>query len=282
MAPEEEWPFALRTLDLDGQQIHYLDEGTGPTMLFVHAGTWSFVWRELIVRLRHRFRCVTLDFPGHGLSEPGPNAQVSLESHARTLDEVCEALDLRDVTLVLHDLGGVVGLQWALRHPDQVRGIIAVNTFAWPPDKLGLRGMLRLMGSTPMRELDALTNVFFRMTATRFGVGAHLSKEGRRAFLGGFRRRGARRAFHWLLRDVRRSKQLFVEVERGLATELRDRPLLTIFSKGNDPFGFQARLRAINPEAHEVVLPGMNHFPMCSEPDTMADAVTTWHATNVA
>lgn len=117
--PEAEWPFALRALDLDDQRIHYLDEGAGPTLLFVHAGTWSFVWREAIVRLRHRFRCVTLDFPGHGLSAPGPNAQVSLASHARTLDQVCEALDLREVTLVLHDLGGVVGLQWALRHPDQ-------------------------------------------------------------------------------------------------------------------------------------------------------------------
>lgn len=142
--------------------------------------------------------------------------------------------------------------------------------------------MLRLMGSAPMRELDALTNVFFRMAATRFGVGVHLSKEGRRAFLGGFRRRGARRALHQLMRDVRHSKPLFAEVERGLATELRDRPLLTIFSKGNDPFGFQAGLRLINPEAHELVAPGMNHFPMCSDPDTVADAVMTWYATNVA
>lgn len=280
--PEEEWPFALRRLDLGDQQIHYIDEGSGPTLLFVHAGMWSFVWRETIIRLRDRFRCVTLDFPGHGLSELGPNAKVSLESHARILDRVCAALELDDVTLVLHDLGGVVGLQWAVRHSNRVRAIVATNTFAWSPDRLALRGMLRFMGSWPIREFSTLTNMLPRLTATGFGVGAHLSQDGRRAFLGGFRRRGARRAFHRLMRDVGRSKQIYAEVEHGLLNELHDRPMLTIFQKRNDPFRFQARFRAINPKAQEVVLPGMNHFPMCDDPDAFADAVSRWYANRVA
>ena len=280
--PEKEWPFALRCLDLDGEQIHYVDEGTGPTLLFVHAGMWSFVWRETIIRLRGRFRCVMLDLPGHGLSELGSNTIVSLQGHARILGQVCAALDLDDVTLVLHDLGGVVGLHWAVNHPDRVRAIVATNTFAWPPDRLALRGMLRLMGSLPVREFSTLTNILPRMTATRFGVGVHLSKASRRAFLGGFKRRSARRAVHLLFRDARRSTQLYAEVEQGLLTELRDKPMLTVFAKRNDQFGFQARFRALATSA------GYAHMGKWFMPGRTTSwalgliAITIWHQEKVA
>ena len=162
---------------------------------------------------------------------------------------------------------------------------MAVNTFAWPPDRAGLRLMLRLVGSTPLREIDAWTNFLPRLT-TRFGVGRHASEAGRRAFLGGFQRRSARRSarrsFHRLMRDVRRATPLFAEVEHGLRTELHDRPLLTVFAEGNDPFGFQARFGSPVAEVQEVVVPGRNHFPMCEDPDAFADAVSLWYANHVA
>ena len=110
--PQEEWPFALRSLDLNGRPIHYVDEGHGPVLLFVHAGMWSFVWRDAIVRLRGRFRCVTLDFPSHGLTDAIPDSPVSLRAHAETLNRFCDALGLDDVTFVLHDLGG-----WSASRP---------------------------------------------------------------------------------------------------------------------------------------------------------------------
>ncbi len=183
---------------------------------------------------------------------------------------------------MLHDLGGVVGLKAALDHPERARALVAVNTFAWPPDQFGLRLMLRIMGSAPLREIDAWTNFLPRMSATRFGVGRRASKAGRRAFLGGFHRRSPRRSFHRLMQDVRRATPLFAEVEHGLRTELRDRPLLTVFAAGNDPFGFQARFGSLVAEVQEVVVPGRSHFPMCDDPDAFADAVSLWYASHVA
>jgi pimeloyl-ACP methyl ester carboxylesterase len=66
--PWSAFPFQSRFRDIDGKRIHYLDEGSGPALLFVSAGQWSFMFRDVIMRLRGKFRCLALDFPGSGLS----------------------------------------------------------------------------------------------------------------------------------------------------------------------------------------------------------------------
>jgi hypothetical protein len=64
----EEFPFNNNAIEIDGNLIHYVDEGTGPTLLFIHAGpVWSFISRDVIEELRHNYRCIALDFPGSGL-----------------------------------------------------------------------------------------------------------------------------------------------------------------------------------------------------------------------
>jgi haloalkane dehalogenase len=116
--PFEEFPFASRFVEMDGHRIHYVDEGSGPVLLFVNAGLWSFVWRDVIVRLRDRFRCVALDFPGAGLSAAAEGYRSGLDASSRILEAFVRELDLRELTLVLHDLGGPVGLASAARIPE--------------------------------------------------------------------------------------------------------------------------------------------------------------------
>jgi haloalkane dehalogenase len=62
--PRSAFPFQIRFSDVGGTRIHYVDEGSGPALLQVSAGQWSFIFRDVIVRLRGQFRCLTLDFPG--------------------------------------------------------------------------------------------------------------------------------------------------------------------------------------------------------------------------
>lgn len=267
--PAGEWPFALRSLDVDGNTVHYTDEGEGPTLLLVHAGLWSFIWRDVISRLDEDFRCVTLDFPGTGLSVAREGYETTIANHTAVLESFAEDLALADVTLIAHDLGGPVGFGWAARQPDRVRGFVAANAFAWPPVGFLFRSMLGVMGSRPARALDP---VLFRLTSTSAGVGKHLSAAGRRAFLGPFRARGPRRAFHDLLRDARRSGDSFTDIERSLP----DGPLLTIFGQRNDPLRFQPRWKALFPQARQVVVPKGYHFPMCDDPDLFAGSVGEW------
>lgn len=282
---KEAWPYEIKTAHIGGATMAkriscaYTDEGDGPALLLVHDGMCSYLWSHLIGRLRNRFRVVTLDFPGSGLS-PDVDRALSLEADSRLLEQFVHHLGLSDLTLVVHDLGGPVGLGFATRHPESARGLALVNTFAWPPHTAALRGILRLMGSRPMAALNSGTNLMARMSSSRFGVGRHFSGEQKQAFLGMFRRKASRRRFHTLMASALRDVDYLAEVEAGLSA-LSEKPALTIFGKRNDPFGFQERWFTHFPDAEQMVIPGGYHFPMCDEPDGVAERIASWHETTV-
>ena len=82
--PWSAFPFQSRYADIAGKRIHYIDEGSGPALLLVSAGQWSFMFRDLIMRLRGQFRCLTLDFPGCGLSPDAPDHDHSVQATPRS------------------------------------------------------------------------------------------------------------------------------------------------------------------------------------------------------
>lgn len=133
---EYPWPGRFLNLQLDdGRQLrmHYLDEGKGEPLLFVHGNpTWSFYWRKLVGGLSDNYRCIAVDHIGCGLSDkPGKDYSYRLEDHIHNLSYLIEALDLRDVTLVVHDWGGAIGLGTALRHVDRIKRLVIFNTAAF-------------------------------------------------------------------------------------------------------------------------------------------------------
>lgn len=272
---DEVWPLPSAVIDADGVDVHFVDVGDGPVLVFVHTGFWSIVWRDLIMRLRGAFRCISIDFPSSGLSGRA-KGKPTLEGHGRVLESVLDALAIQRYTLVCHDLGAMAGLSLAARRPERVEGIVAVNTFAWPPGRV-LRAMLGFMGSGPIREFNTVTNVVPRLTATRFGVGRNFDRATRRAFLRPLRRRHRRRAFHHLMRDAARSREQLASIEAALRGPLADRPVLTVFGERNDPFHFQDRWIQMFPTAGRIVVPKGNHFPMCDDPDLVARSVRSWH-----
>lgn len=145
-----EYPFEGRRIDLGGRQMHYLDEGQGETVLMVHGNpSWSFYFRELVKVLRGTHRCIAPDHIGMGLSDrPGEDRyRYTLKSRIDDLDALIERVaPSGPVTLVLHDWGGMIGMGWAVRHPERVKAIVALNTacFRLPPEK-NFPGLLRIM-----------------------------------------------------------------------------------------------------------------------------------------
>lgn len=272
--PSSAWPWQTYTLGHGQGRIAVTDTGQGPTLLLVHVGSWSFVWRDVLLRLQHDFRCVTVDAPGCGLSDRLPTPP-TLAQAGDAVTTVIDALQLLDVTLVAHDLGGPAGFLAAARRADRIAALAAVNCFAWKPTGPLFRGMLALMGSAPVRELDVATDVLARVTSTSFGVGRHWRRADRAVFRAGIDV-PARRAWHAYFRDARGAQALYAEVDAALRGSLADRPLLTIFGQFNDPLRFQPRWKALFPTARQLKVRRGNHFPMCDDPDLVASALKSF------
>ena len=274
--PWSAFPFQLRFVDLNQTRIHYLDEGSGPTLLFVSAGQWSFMFRDVILRLRQRFRWVTLDFPGCGLSPDAANHDHGVPANARVLQQFIETLNLQDITMAVHDVGGPVGFLVATRLPRRFRGLIISNSFAWPlADYPLVRRMLRLVASPLFATINDRTNVLALVTATSYGVGRRMSRADRVSFLGPWRSTSSRRATQQILADVLRIDPIMSEVERQLTRELSSLPVLTLFGRKNDPYGWQSRFQKIFPHATAVGVDG-HHFPFDDDPDAYTQAILAW------
>ncbi|HZR96355.1 MAG TPA: haloalkane dehalogenase [Gaiellaceae bacterium] len=122
------YPFAPHWLELDGRRMHYVDEGTGAPVLLLHGEpTWSFLWRKIIPRLPGRV--VAPDLIGFGRSDkPTDVGWYSYDRHVASIAQLVETLDLRGLTLVVHDWGGPIGLRVAVEHEDRVERLGILNT----------------------------------------------------------------------------------------------------------------------------------------------------------
>jgi pimeloyl-ACP methyl ester carboxylesterase len=279
--PENIWPFQTSVLEVDGSNIAVTDVGEGPVLFFVHTGFWSFIWRDVIERLTPNFRCICFDAPGTGQSDRLSTNAISLERASRALTAVILALDLNDITLVFHDLGGPSGIAGAARVSERIRGLCAVNAFAWKPSGKKFRGMLAVMGSAPIREFSVLTGILTQITASPFGMGLHQNEASRKAFLDGIGRQGTR-AFHGYMHDARKSEAIYAENNRALTGAFHKLPLLTIFGERNDPLGFQPRWKRLFPDARQIVVAKGNHFPMCDDAGLVANSIREFHRERVA
>jgi len=134
-------PFESHFHILDGLRYHFLDEGSGPPVVMVHGNpSWCFYFRHLVEALREDHRCIVPDHIGCGFSDKPGDARYNytLERRVDDLDQLLEALGVREnVTLVLHDWGGMIGMAWAARHPQRVARLVLLNTAAFhlPPGK---------------------------------------------------------------------------------------------------------------------------------------------------
>ena len=129
------FPFESRFLDLPpDHRMHYIDEGEGEPIVFVHGNpAWSFEFRHPVRELRSEFRCVALDHIGFGLSSRSARREDHRpQSHAQRLAALLDHLDLRDITLFMNDWGGPIGLDFARRHPERVKRLVIANTWCWP------------------------------------------------------------------------------------------------------------------------------------------------------
>jgi haloalkane dehalogenase len=163
-------PFAEKKFrDIKGRRMAYIDEGEGDAIIFQHGNpTSSYLWRNVMPHCRGLGRLIACDLIGMGDSQKldgsGPD-RYTLAEHQGYLDALWESLDLGNkVTLVLHDWGGALGLDWARRHADRVSGIAYMEGIVVPllwsefPD--AARDVFRAFRSPAGEQIVLQDNVF--------------------------------------------------------------------------------------------------------------------------
>ncbi len=132
---ERTFPFAPHYHTIETSNMHYVDEGKGEPIVMLHGDpTWGYLYRNFITPLSQYYRCVVPDHMGMGKSDvPQDSSLYTLHQHVINLEALLLHLDLQNITLVLHDWGGPVGLGFAVRHPERIKRLVILNTWAFAP-----------------------------------------------------------------------------------------------------------------------------------------------------
>jgi haloalkane dehalogenase len=138
------YDFEARYLEQDGLRMHYVDEGDGAPVLLLHGEpTWSFLYRKVIAQLTPVARAIAPDYFGFGRSDkPVDRSWYTYDAHCDSIARFVDELDLRDVTVVMQDWGGPIGLRLAVERPERIARLVVLNTGIFsgrPPSDTWLR-----------------------------------------------------------------------------------------------------------------------------------------------
>jgi haloalkane dehalogenase len=275
----ELYPFDNHFRDIDGNRIHYVDEGSGPTLLLVHGNpVWSFVYSNAIKALSNFFRCVAVDLAGFGLSEATPGFSYLPAAQSALLAKFIEQLDLRDYSVVVHDWGGPIGLSAALVAPERLSGVVISNTWAWPVNgNPGFEKFSGLMGGPLGRFGSKYFNSFVNVLVPL----SHKRRRLTHAEMTQYRKPlpFGRRTPTWVLpKQIIDAREFLAALESRLP-ELSTRHALILWGDKDDAFGAPelARWQQILPGTRTVILQGVGHFAASEAPAEFATAIREWH-----
>jgi len=274
------YPWTGKFLDVDGGRMRLLDEGPrdAPVMLCLHGNpTWSFYWRALVKRFAGPFRVVVPDHIGCGLSDKPAGWPYRLRGHVENVHRVMDALDLRDITLVVHDWGGAIGMGVATWEPDRFKRFVVTNTGAWrslriPPSIATVK--IPGFGALAVRGFNAFAGVA-TIRATAKGLDP-VAKAGLLYPYGSWHDRIATLRF---VQDIplgawHPSYPELGRIDDGLAS-LTGHPMLLLW--GDDDFCFTPAFRAEwsrrFPAAEVHAWPDVGHYVMEDAPDRVIAAM---------
>jgi haloalkane dehalogenase len=276
--PRELFDVEHRFLDLDGARIHYVDEGVGEAILLLHGNpAWSFLYRKIIARLKDEFRCVALDYPGYGMSSAPAGYRFTPREHSALLERFVDRLALTELTLMVQDWGGPVGLGLAGRRPELVRRLIIGNSFAWPLNsEFRVRMFSALMGGpigrTLNRRLMLVPRVFFAR-----GLAEEPPREVLDLYFAPWRDPARRAPAATGPKQLIAAADYLTEVEANLP-KIADRPALIVWGTKDFAFreGERKRFEATFPNHRTILFDNASHFLQEDVGERIAEAVKSF------
>lgn len=272
-----EYPFESRYFEVPAGRLHYVDEGAGCPIVMVHGNpTWSFLYRYLIKQLQPRYRCIAMDHIGFGLSDKPMDWSYLPEDHAKNLTALIDNLELSNITLVLQDWGGPIGLSYAVAHPEKVARIVFMNTWAWPVNRdcyyVAFSGF---MGGPVGRMLIRRYNFFAQVVLRRaFGDRSKLSKDVHMHYLRPLEAPQDRKGCMVFPKQIVASTPWLEQIWGGISV-LNGKPKLFVWGMKDIAFRDKElrRWEQTFPEARYLRLEGVGHFVQEEASNELAEAI---------
>lgn len=273
---DPEFPFEPRYASLPAGRVHYVDEGGDgkgslggsqrETLLFVHGTpTWSFDWRRLIASLSGGYRCVAPDLLGFGLSDRPRDFPYTPEAHAEALAAFVRKLGLRDITLIVHDFGGPIGLPLLMDQPGLVKRVVLINTWMWSfaGDKAMERSG-RIAGGPMGRFLYRRFNFSLKvLTPYAYGDRKKLTPALHKRYLDRFPDAWSREHVLWTLARSLLASGAFYDSLWGKRDRLRALPVLILWGMKDRAFppSLLQRWKGALPGAKAIEFAKAGHWP---------------------
>lgn len=233
---EQTFPFNRNYINRNGHQYHYVNEGKGSPVVMVHGNpSWSFYYRNLVSELSKNHQCIVPDHIGCGLSDkPDDDGyDYTLVNRIDDLEALLDHLEVKEnITLVVHDWGGMIGMGYAMRYPERIKRLVILNTGAFHlpitkklPPALWL-GRNTFIGTLLVRGFNAFSSV-----ASYIGVKRKpMEKDIRQAYVAPFNSWKNRISTLRFIQDIPlkptdRNYQLVTDISESLA-QFKKLPML--------------------------------------------------------
>jgi len=276
-----QYPFSSHYLDLDGQRLHYLDEGQGPVVALLHGNpTWSYMYRRLIPVLAQNHRVIVPDHIGCGLSDKPQKYPYNLRRHRDNFLRLLRHCGVERFSLVAHDWGGAIGLAAAVTEPERLERCVLMNTAAFPFPRIPKRIALcrqSWLGEFLVRRLN-----LFVVAARSMATVKPMPLPARQALESPYDSWNNRIGIARFIEDIPMSPnhpsyQLLKEIDKLLLT-LRHKPMLLVW--GGRDFCFDWRFldewRRRFPAAASHCLGGAGHYLLEDAPEEVIPLIANF------
>lgn len=272
-------PFKSDFINIDGNLIHFIDEGHGPVLLMLHGNpTWSFVYRNFVKLLSKKFRCIVPDYPGFGLSVASSEYDFTPKQHASVIRDFIKKLNLKNITLLVHDWGGPIGFSVAGECPDRFASFIVMNTIAWPVSgDLHFEIFSKILGGPIGKFLIERFNVFVNILIPMGVKRRKLPPTVMEVYRAPFPTKKSRYPTYVFPRSITQSKEFLTSVESGIKT-VSKMPSLIIWAGKDIAFRNKELLRFQNilKNSKTVILDDAGHFIQEDSPEEACQAIDEW------
>ncbi|MBB6669534.1 alpha/beta fold hydrolase [Cohnella nanjingensis] len=272
------YPFQDRWLPYRDGLLHYLDEGRGPAVLLLHGNpTWSYLYRDVIKELRGECRLIVPDYPGMGMSRAPSGYGYTPQEHSEAVAALIRSLGLKEMVMVVQDWGGPIGMNYAVRHPAQIRGLVVMNTWAWRAKLLPMKLFSLAMGGWPIGYWLQTRRNFFARKIVPHGIHHQekITDALRRAYTAPFPTPASRKPTWVFPRQIRKAGSWLAEIEAKLPA-LADVPAHILWG-AKDSAGFPVaemqRWQRYLPQNETELLEDASHYVQEDRPDRVAAAI---------